>query len=179
VKRKNVLTYSGLMLDSGSVNESEILEMKAQLDAEYRRQKAQLYAEYKQASEGLEAILSMLRRKRNGASPSLTSGLGSTPEPQPHPEPDNHTGRPKKARGILASTRAILDQLPDPFTTPQLGAMLEETYPEQFAGKINRDSLRGTLKQLSDEGWIKQIAEGAGPRPALYKHLKMTVEKVM
>lgn len=167
------------MLDSGSVNESEILEMKAQLDAEYRQRKAQLYAQYKQASDGIEAMLSMLGRKTNGASPSPASEQVPTPEFQPHLKSDNHTERPKKARRLLAATREILDQLPDPFRTVQLKEMLEETYPESFAGKVKTDSLRGTLKQLADEGWIKQIAEGAGPRPALYKRLKMTVQKPM
>jgi hypothetical protein len=155
------------MLVSGSVNEQEILALKAQL-----------YADYKRDVETLDALLDLLRR-RNGASHSPASEQVPTLETQPRPKLDNHTERPKKARGILAATRAILDQLPDPFSTAQLKVMLEGAYPEQFAGKVKMDSLRGTLKQLADEGWIKQIAEGSGPRPALYKRLKLTVEKPM
>jgi hypothetical protein len=162
-EEKNDLTYLGPVLVSGSVDEQEILKLKAQL-----------YADYKRDVELLDGLLDLLRR-RNGKSHSPVSEQVPTLEYLPRPEPE----RPKKARGILAATREVLDRLPDPFKTVQLIKMLEETYPEQFAGKLKRDSLRGTLKQLSDEGWIKQIAEGTGPRPALYKRLKRTVEEVM
>jgi ribosomal protein S25 len=120
-------------------------------------------------------------QKARAKSPALFRKVSqnSTPAPQSRPTRVSNAEAQKKARGILAATREILDKLPDPFMTVQLKEMLEETYPESFAGKVKMDSLRVTLKKLVDEGWIQQIAEGAGPRRAQYKHLKWTMEKAV
>ncbi|MBV9927909.1 MAG: hypothetical protein JOZ96_23010 [Acidobacteria bacterium] len=124
-----------------------------------------------------DGVLKEIQKARS-KSPAMFRKVSqnSTPGPQPRPAPVNNAEAQQKARGILAATREILDQLPDPFMTVQLKEMLEEKYPESFAGKVKMDSLRVTLKKLVDEGWIQQIAEGAGPRRALYKHLKWTAE---
>jgi hypothetical protein len=144
------------------VIEEEVLELKAELDAEYKRQ-----------SETLDNFLEMLRRRRNGV--SLLAAIQPSPSPNPVPKPqpktDSNTPREKRVRGMLKAMRSILNDMPETFTSFQAKDALEVARPE-FKGRIKLDSMRGVLNALIDEGWIKQIEVGVGPKPALYQRIK-------
>jgi hypothetical protein len=150
------------------VKEEEVLELKAELDAEYKRQ-----------SETIDNFLEMLRRRKNGVSLlAATQPSPSSPRAPKSRLEANNTERAKRVRGMLKATRSILNDLPETFTTFQVRDKLEEFRPD-FKGRIKLDSLRGTLNQLIDEGLMQQIEEGAGQKPAIYKRRKTIAERAM
>lgn len=145
------------------MNEQEVLELKAQLEADYKRD-----------SEAIDRVLAMLQRK-SGVSPSAATQQqlipASVPVPKSKPEANNGTERTPRVRGVLKATRELLSQLPSTFTSSEVREKLEEANPKFAGGKIKMDSLRGVLKLLSSEGLIKPVKEASGPNPAVYERV--------
>jgi|ERR1041384_4947331 hypothetical protein len=138
------------------MNEAEVLELKAQLDADYKRR-----------SEAIDIVLEMLHGK-NG-----TSLIPSTPtKPATHRKP--RTGengeRVPRVRGLLKATLDILPALPATFTRFDIIEKVEETYPK-FKGNIRPDSMRTTLKRLLEDGTLEVVEEASGPKPAIYRYV--------
>jgi hypothetical protein len=158
------------MLHFCPVNEQEVLELKAQLEADYKRE-----------SEAIDTVLAMLRRKGGASLPTATQSEptpASIPVSQPKTESNNGAEREKRIRGMLKTTRSLLNDLPETFTSFAVRDKLEE-HPKFAGRKIKMDSLRGVLKQLVEEGLIKPEKEASGPNPAVYRRVPRTTEVKM
>ena len=146
------------------MNEAEVLELKAQVEADYRKQ-----------IETIDGFLDLLRRK-NEASPATSTPI----KPATHRKPRTGQGeeRAPRVRGLLKATLDILPVLPATFTRLDIIAKVEETYPK-FKGNIRPDSMRTTLKRLLEDGTIEVVEESSGPKPAVYRYVKKGVESKM
>lgn len=151
------------MVEFRPVNEREVLRLRAQLDAEYKKR-----------VEAIDLVLQMLRSP-NGLFP--ITATQPTPPAKSQPKTVSNTEREPRVRGMLKATRNILNDLPETFTSFQVRDALELARPE-FKGRVKLDSLRGVLNTLAVEGYVEQIAAGAGPKPALYKRLKLVEDKM-
>jgi hypothetical protein len=109
-----------------------------------------LETEIAERQEELRAVRLLIRRERQ------REGLPETITPTiPH---GSSNGKQRRTRGTLKAAKLAIDNsdLPVEFTRQQLFKKIEEANPA-LAGKISAEAIRGTMRTLISEGFIKLI----------------------
>jgi hypothetical protein len=134
------------------MNEAEVLNLKLQLDEEYRKD-----------TEAIDRVLRLLR-SRNGAAPVEAT----KPASQKRRSQTKDSDKEPRVRGVQSAVIKLLKNLKPVFTREEIFDMLKVVNPE-MAGKLKPASLRNTVRQLVKAEVIEVVEEASATRPATYR----------